>query len=69
MKVLVDIQDGKVGFAIKVLNSLSFVRKAQPISKGAAELWIELADAAEEVKQHKHGEVKLKTAKDLLHEL
>lgn len=39
------------------------------MSMAAAELWDELKEAAEEVRLHKQGKVKLKTAQDLLDEL
>lgn len=39
MKVLIDIADKEAVFAIKVLNSLSFVKKASPMSVSAESLW------------------------------
>ena len=69
MKVLVDIPDNEATFGLKVLNSLSFVTKVKPISKATAELWEDLKEAAIEVRQHKQGKLKLKTAQDLLNEL
>ena len=69
MKILVDIQDTEADFAIKVLNSLSFVKKAQPMSKSSVDLMENLKDAAEQVRLHKQGKIKLKTAQELLSEL
>jgi hypothetical protein len=69
MKVLVDIPDSEATFGIRVLDSLSFVKKANPISKSTLLLWENLEDAAEDVRLHKEGKLKLKTAKDLLNEL
>lgn len=69
MKVLVDISDNEATFGIKVLKSLSFVRKAKPMTEAAAELWDDLKEAAEQVKLHKQGKLELKTAQDLLDEL
>ena len=69
MKVLLDIPDSKAAFAIKVLRSLSFVKKAKPMSLSNAELWEDLKEAANEVKLHKKGKVQLKTAQGLLDEL
>jgi hypothetical protein len=69
MKVLVDIPDNEISFGMKVLNSLSFVKKVKPISASTAKLWDELKEAAEEVRLHKQGKIKLKTAQDLLNEL
>jgi len=39
------------------------------MSVAAAEFWEELKEAAEEVRLHKKGKVKLKTAQQLLNEL
>jgi hypothetical protein len=69
MKVIVDIQDKQAEFGIEVLKSLSFIKKAKPISAASAKLWGDLTEAADEVRQHKKGKLKLKTAKELLSEL
>lgn len=69
MKVLVDIPDQEAIFGMKVLKSLSFVRKAKPMSVANAKLWNDLKDAAEQVRLHKQGKLKLKTAQELLNEL
>lgn len=69
MKILVDIQDTEADFAIKVLNSLSFVKKAKPMSASSVDLMENLKDAAEQVRLHKQGKIKLKTAQELLSEL
>jgi hypothetical protein len=69
MKVLVDIPDNEATFAMKVLKSLSFVKKAKPISVATAALWEDLKEAAEQVRLHKQGKIKLKTAQELLNEL
>ncbi len=69
MKVLIDIPDSEATFGMKVLKSLSFVRKAKPMTVAAVELWDDLKEAAEQVRLHKQGKLKLKTAQDLLNEL
>lgn len=69
MKVIVEIPDNEVTFGMKVLRSLSFIKKANPMSTPAAELWNELKEAAEQVHLHKKGKIKLKTAQELLDEL
>jgi hypothetical protein len=69
MKVLIDIPDNEATFGLKVLKSLSFVRKAKPMTAAAVELWDDLKEAAEQVRLHKQGKLKLKTAQDLLNEL
>ena len=69
MKVLIDIPDNQASFGMKVLQSLSFIRKAKPMTDTAVNLWDDLKEAAEEVRLHKQGKIKLKTAQDLLNEL
>lgn len=69
MKVVVDIQDKKASFGMEVLRSLSFVKTAKPMSSEGVLLWEDLNEAAKEVKLHKQGRIKLKTAQELLNEL
>ena len=69
MKVLIDIPDNEASFAMKVLKSFSFIKKIKPMSVTTVELWEELKEAADEVRLHKQGKIKLKSAQDLLNEL
>ncbi len=69
MKILIDIEDNEATFGMKVLKSLSFVKRAKPISAAAAGLWEDLKEAAEQVRMHTQGKIKLKTAQELLNEL
>jgi len=69
MKVLIDIPDNEAVFGMEVLKSLSFITKVKPMTMAAAELWNELKEAAEQVRLHKQGKLKLKTAQELLNEL
>jgi len=69
MKVLIEIPDNESTFGIKVLKSLSFITKVKPMTKAAVELWDDLKEAAEQVRLHKQGKLKLKTAQELLDEL
>ncbi|MGE4541900.1 MAG: hypothetical protein AB7D35_11620 [Bacteroidales bacterium] len=69
MKVLIDIPDNEASFAMKVLKSLSFIKKVKPMSVSTVELWEDLKEAASEVRLHKQGKLKLKMAQDLLNEL
>ena len=69
MIVLIDIPDNKASFGIEVLKSLSFIKKATPLSPSSAKLWNDLKESAQEVRLHKHGKIKLKTAQELLNEL
>ncbi|MBP6235620.1 MAG: hypothetical protein KA536_05750 [Saprospiraceae bacterium] len=47
MKILIDIPDNQATFGLKVLKSLSFVKKAKPMSVATADLWEDLKEAAE----------------------
>jgi hypothetical protein len=69
MKILVDISDNEAVFGIKVLKSLTFVKKAKPFSASSALLLKDLKEAAEDVRLHKQGKIKLKSAQELLNEL
>ena len=69
MKVLIDIPDNEATFGMKVLKSLSFVKNAKPMSVATVGLWEDLKEAANEVRLHKQGKLKLKTAQQLLNEL
>jgi hypothetical protein len=69
MKIVVETLDNEATFGMKVLKSLAFIKKAKPMSVSAAELWDDFKEAAEEVRLHKQGKLKLKTAQDLLDEL
>jgi hypothetical protein len=69
MKIIIEIPDNQMSFAMKVLKSLAFVRKAKPISDSAVELWEDLKESAEQVRLHKQGKIQLKTAQQLLDEL
>ncbi|MFN5071203.1 MAG: hypothetical protein ACK5V5_10365 [Cyclobacteriaceae bacterium] len=69
MKVVLDIPDNEATFAMRVLKSLSFVKSAKPMSVSAVGLWDDLKEAAEQVRLHKQGKIKLKTAQQLLDEL
>lgn len=69
MKVLLEIPDNEITFGMKVLRSLTFVKSAKQMSDASVDLWADLTNAAEEVRLHKQGKIKLKTAQDLLNEL
>ena len=69
MKVLVDIRnEDKVPFVMEFLCSQSYI-KTQPLSDAGAQLMKDLKDAMNEVKLHRQGKIKLKTAEQLLNEL
>jgi hypothetical protein len=68
MKVLLEIKDNKATHLLEVLKGLSYV-KVKTISDEKALLMEDLKEAAEQVRLHKQGKIKLKTAQDLLNEL
>lgn len=53
MKVFLDIPDKEADFAIKVLNSISFVKKAKTMSPSSIALWEDLKHITEQVPLHK----------------
>ncbi len=69
MKVLLDIKDSKADFIMELLHGFSAYVKAKPISAAKSSLFEDLTDAAADVRLHKQGKIKLKTAQELLHEL
>jgi len=69
MKVVIDIPDNELNFGMKVLKSLSFVKKVRTMSPTTVQLWENLKEAGEEVALHKKGKLKLKSAQELLNEL
>ena len=69
MKVIIDISDNEAAFGMKVLQSLSFVKKAKKISTEKALLMEEIKEAVEELKLIREGKLKGIPAKQLLDEL
>ena len=69
MKVVIDIPDNELNFGMKVLKSLSFVKKVKLMSANNVSFWNNLEQASNEVTLHKKGVLKLKTAQELLNEL
>lgn len=69
MKVLVDIRnEAKVPFVLEFLGSQPYI-KTQPMGDASVKLMQDLKEALNEVKLHRQGKIKLKTAEQLLHEL
>jgi hypothetical protein len=69
MQVLVEIPDNKAAFGLEVLRNLAFVKKVNPMTPEKARLFEDLKEAVKEIKLHKEGKIKLKTARELLDEL
>jgi hypothetical protein len=67
MKVLVDItNESKVPFIMEFLGSQSYIKTKQ-FSDDGLKLLEDLKEAMNEVKLHKQGKIKLKSAKELYH--
>jgi hypothetical protein len=69
MKILLDVKDSKVDFILGLLKGYPSYVKTKAISAGKASLMEDLADAASDVRLHKQGKLRLKTAQELLNEL
>lgn len=68
MQILLDIKDSKANIFLKFLRDLPYV-KARPLGKKKENFFRGLTEAIEEVKLHKEGRIKLKSAEELLNEL
>ena len=69
MKVILDSKESKAGFILELLQGSPSYVKTNPISDSKAEFIANLKEAAAEVKLHKQGKIKLKTAHELLNKL
>lgn len=69
VKILLDIKDSKADFILEMLKGFPSYVKAKPVSVAKARLIVDLKEAASDVRLHKQGKLKLKTAQELLHEL
>jgi len=58
-----------LSFPCLYIKTLSFVKKATPLSKKENAVIKDLEMSAKEVRLHKQGKIKLKTARELLYEL
>ena len=69
MKILVEISDIKTDFALEVIRSLIFVKKAELISGDKSLLMEEIKEAVENLNLVRQGKLKAKPARELLNEL
>jgi len=69
MQFIVEIPNPSAEFGLSVLKTLSFVKKATPLSKQESAVIKDLETSVKEVRLHKQGKIKLKTARELLYEL
>lgn len=69
MNTLVNFSDNGAVFGTQSFKNFPAVRKAGPIKCSTFELREDLNSAAQDVRLHKQGKLKLKTAQDLLSEL
>lgn len=69
MKILLEIPDNKAKFFLEMLKSLSFVKKATPISDAKAEFMQDIRESVEELKLIRSGKLKGLSEKEILDEL
>ena len=69
MQILVEIPDNKAAFALEVLRSLAFVKKANPISQEKHQLIEEIKEAVQNLELVKEGKIKAKPLMELIDEL
>ena len=66
----IQIINPKAKLLLLDLEKMNLIRiEAKPMTADAVELWEDLKNAAREVRFHKQGKLKLKTAHELLNEL
>jgi hypothetical protein len=68
MKVILDINDNKAEFVMELLENLSFV-KVEVVSEKKAKFLNELKASVDEVNTAIKGNIKLKSAEEILNEL
>ncbi len=68
MKILLDIKDHKAIHFLEMIKGLTYI-KTKTFNPESAKLIENLKEAAEQVRMHKLGKLKLKTAQELLNEL
>ncbi len=68
MKILVEVEDQKIGFFMELLHQLKFV-KIQTASPYKTEVLEGIKEAVEQVNLAKEGKITLKSARDLLDEI
>ncbi|RZL12743.1 MAG: hypothetical protein EOO89_19030 [Pedobacter sp.] len=69
MKVILDIKDSKADFILELLEGFSSYVKTKPLSPAKAKVIDDLIDSSNDVRLHKEGKIKLKSAEDLINEL
>lgn len=67
-QVVIEIPDNKFNFFMELVNNLGFT-KVKQISKEQQQFVADLQHSLQQVEQHLRGEIKLKTADQLLDEL
>jgi hypothetical protein len=69
MKILLEIPDNKSAFFMDLLKSISFVKKATPLSNSKAILMQDIREAVEELKLIRQGKIKGIPIEELFDEL
>ena len=70
-RIVIDIPDNKLSFFMELVNNLGFVKVSDEakLDKKQKEFVEGTKKSLEQVEQHLRGEIKLKTADELLNEL
>jgi hypothetical protein len=68
MQILLDVRNDKADFLMELLRNFRFV-KAKPVTSEKERILRDLKHSVEEVKLHKAGKIKLKSADELFNEL
>ena len=67
-RIIIDIPDNKINFFLELVSNLGF-KRVQRLSADQNEFVEGTKKSLEQVEQHLKGEIKLKTADQLLNEL
>jgi hypothetical protein len=69
MKILVDVPANKVAFFLELLENVSFIKNATPLTDADAAIMANVKQAVQEMKLIKTGKLKAITAEELINEL
>jgi len=70
MEVILDIKDKRrAPFLMELLRSLDYINVRKVEKENNNQIFADLAEAFQDVKLHEQGKIKLKSLKEVLHEL
>ena len=69
MKILVEVPSNKVEFFLELLENVSFIKNATPLTDADAAILANVKQAVQEMKLIKKGKLKAITAEELINEL